>query len=545
MADGTGTTPAEATVAHEGTLAALAGGESAALHHAASREFLAIGRWGAAARHAARAAELSRAGTAQWSRIAILAARARAADVLGRCLDALGDGPNVEPSRSEELCDLAVAAAFDCARRHEWARLEQWPALVDRLDRMVPGRGTVAALRAFLAARDGDAAARDYAWAAGEGCTGAAQASGLANHYRYHHRFGLAAAILDAARHRWPTEARLWLDAGNVAAERGDIRGALACWERVFDDPRLANDARFCVIEARCASERRSPTAAEVVAIAQPSARAIEVGPGPFSADELASVLDRHGVAVVRGGLPEHDCQALLPRLEHNLAQAYVPNQPPGDSTELNVPLHFFCDSSETAALAARFAEIREQPIAAWHWALEGVVSTDDVWRRISGMTTILEAVAKRLGGPLAIDRSLGYARAKLASQRRVLPFHQDARTGYWEIPTIAMWMPLVACGVDAPGLEVVPRRLHSLFPVGLYGGRERADYQSYPASAIDDLIPPWAVLAPLLEPGDVLLFDSYVLHRTQRLPGCQGRRVNFDARFTLAEAPPDLPDET
>lgn len=544
MADGAGATQLDPTTTLDGTLAALASGESATLHRRASRQLLQIGRWGQAARHAARAAELAGADAIEWSRVAELAARSRAADVLARCLEALGERPDVERSRTEALCDSAAAAALDCARRHEWSRLAQWPALIDRLDHVVPGRGPVAALRALLAARAGESSARDHARAAGAGCTSADQASALADHLRYHHRFDLATALLDAARQRWPEDRRLWLDAGNVAAERGDLRGALACWERVLDDPHLGGDARHAAIAARCALDRRSPTTAEIAALAPPMPRELEVGPDPFTAAELAAVLRRHGCAVVRGGLPQRDCQALLPRLEHNLAHAYVPNQPPGDPTELNVPLHFFCDRSETAALAARFAEIREQPIAAWHWGLDGVVSTADVWLRIAGLTTVIDAISLRLGGALTIDRSLGYARAKLGSQQRVLPFHQDARTGYWEIPTIAMWMPLVPCGEDAPGLEIVPRRLRSLFPVGLYGGSDRTDYQAYPASALDELIPSWTVVAPVLAPGDILLFDSYVLHRTQRISGCEGRRVNFDVRFTLAVAPPELPDE-
>jgi hypothetical protein len=139
--------------------------------------------------------------------------------------------------------------------------------------------------------------------------------------------------------------------------------------------------------------------------------------------------------------------------------------------------------------------------------------------------------------GPCELDAIalFGYGRAKRAGQRCVLPFHQDARTGYWEHPTIAVWTALTPCGEHAPGLEVVPLRLRSFFPVCLYGGTDRPDYQYYPASAWDDLLPPWATVAPRLDPGDMLLFDTYVLHRTQRLPGETGRRVDFDLRATLA----------
>lgn len=510
--------------------AALALGETEALHRQLHDRYMQIGRWGRASSHARRAAELSGADYVEWLHVATLATRGRASDVVERCLSVLERRPEFATEDATELARTMVATTLDCARRNEWQRVEAWSPLLARLDGLSPSLSASRLLRGFLTAREGDdEQATRLVRDAGKLCTDPREACAWADHLRYHHHFALAETLLRTAREHWPEHPKLLVDHGSVLAELGRPGDALPLWAAVKDEA-LGRDARLFTAFVRCFLEQRGPTKAELEVVPRPEDYTLSAADAP---GRLATLLERHGVAIVRGAYSQQVCDDLVARLDHNLAHAHDPYVPRDAEDEVNVPLHFLADPSVSARLNARFAEIYEEPIAAWHWGLEGIVDTTAIWERVHALTEILAEVKERLGGDMTCDPSLGYARIKQAGQRRVLPFHQDARTGYWEIPTVALWTALTPCGVTAPGLEVVPQRLRSLFPVCLYEGRDRAHYQLYPASAYDELIPEWAIAAPDLGAGDILLFDTFALHRTQRLPAGRDRRVDFDVRFT------------
>lgn len=517
-------------------LAAVAIRETEALHAALVEAYLELARWGRASLHAIRVVELGHRGAAGWLRVAKMAIHGQAERVVAMCLDPLERDGHLTAADASELSARVVDTALDCARQREWDRLARWLPLVDRLAAAAPDDPSAAALRALLAARAGDSAtALVEAARAGAHAPSPQAPARWSDHLRYHHAFEPAATLLEAARARWPDDVDLALRHGCTLAELGRLGEAVPLWQRVPDSHALATDARFLATVARCRLEGRGPTDDELAGLQLPGPDAYTIDATRLDAAQLAEVLRQHGVAVIRGGVGRHDCERMLARLEHNLRHAYFAVRPDADADEINVPLHFFGTPDATSRLAAAFAPIRDEPIAMWHWGLDGALESDEVRGLVLDNEALVQGLALRLGGPLTVDRSLGYGRAKRAEQRCVLPFHQDARTGYWEQPTIAVWTALTDCGEHAPGLEIVPLRLRSFFPVCLYGGADRPDYQYYPASAWDDLIPPWATVAPRLAPGDMLLFDTYVLHRTQRLPGETGRRVSFDLRATLA----------
>lgn len=521
------TTPAAAI---EALIAALAAGETEALHRQLHDRYMQIGRWGRASRHARRAAELSGADCAEWLRIATLAAHARASDVVERCVSVLEGRPELAAEDAAALAGTMVATTLGYARRHEWQHVEAWSPLLARLDGLAPRISASRLLRGILTARDGDdEQATRLVQDAGKLCTDPRDAGVWADHLRYHHHFALAETLLRTAREQWPEHPKLLVDHGSVLAELGRPGDALPVWAAVKDEA-LGRDARLFTAFVRCFLEQRGPSREELKLAPRPEDYTLSAADSP---GRLAGVLERHGVAIVRGAYSPQVCDELVARLDHNLSHAYDPYVPRDAEDEVNLPLHFLADPSASARLKARFAEIYEEPIAAWHWGLEGIIDTRAIWERVHALTEILSEVKERLGGDMTCDPSLAYARIKQPGQRRVLPFHQDARTGYWEVPTLALWTALTPCGVTAPGLEVVPQRLRSLFPVRLYGDQERSEYQPYPASAYDELIPEWAIAAPDLGAGDILLFDTFTLHRTQRLPTGHDRRVDFDVRFT------------
>jgi hypothetical protein len=95
------------------------------------------------------------------------------------------------------------------------------------------------------------------------------------------------------------------------------------------------------------------------------------------------------------------------------------------------------------------------------------------------------------------------------------LPFadwHQDGAFLGEGIRTINLWLSLSHCGDDAPGLDLLPRRLDRIVETGSGGA---AFPWSVGPGTVEEAAGGVEVIRPLFEPGDALLFDEMFLHRT------------------------------
>ena len=104
---------------------------------------------------------------------------------------------------------------------------------------------------------------------------------------------------------------------------------------------------------------------------------------------------------------------------------------------------------------------------------------------------------------------------ARKATLRRVAPpkmsgWHQDGAFLGAGIRSLNVWIALTDCGVDAPGLEVVGRRVETLLPTGTgvhaAWGITAADAAAFGGDDIE---------RPLFEAGDAMFFDHFLVHRT------------------------------
>ena len=95
------------------------------------------------------------------------------------------------------------------------------------------------------------------------------------------------------------------------------------------------------------------------------------------------------------------------------------------------------------------------------------------------------------------------------------LPFadwHQDGAFLGDGIRTINLWLSLSHCGEDAPGLDLLPRRLDRIVETGSGGA---VFPWSVGPGTVEDAAEGVPVIRPRFEPGDALLFDEMFLHRT------------------------------
>jgi hypothetical protein len=114
--------------------------------------------------------------------------------------------------------------------------------------------------------------------------------------------------------------------------------------------------------------------------------------------------------------------------------------------------------------------------------------------------------------------------------------WHQDGAFLGKEIKALNVWVALTDCGLDAPGLDLVPLRLDDVLPTGTGGAY--FDWAVGPdvVGGLEDRAP---VVRPTFRAGDVMLFDELFLHRTAVDAAMTERRYAIEAWFFAPSAYP------
>jgi hypothetical protein len=107
--------------------------------------------------------------------------------------------------------------------------------------------------------------------------------------------------------------------------------------------------------------------------------------------------------------------------------------------------------------------------------------------------------------------------------------WHQDGAFLGDGIRTVNVWLSLSHCGDDAPGLDLVPRRLDRIVETGTHGAQ--FDWSVSP-ELVDRVAADSGVVRPIFEPGDALLFDDFFLHQTGVSPGMTQQRYAIETWF-------------
>jgi hypothetical protein len=106
--------------------------------------------------------------------------------------------------------------------------------------------------------------------------------------------------------------------------------------------------------------------------------------------------------------------------------------------------------------------------------------------------------------------------------------WHQDGSFMGGDIRSLNVWLALSHCGDNAPGLDVVGRRLDDIVPTGTEGAW--LDWNVSPLMVEE--VAPGAVVRPIFEAGDALIFDHFNLHRTAADPAMTNDRYAIEAWF-------------
>jgi hypothetical protein len=140
----------------------------------------------------------------------------------------------------------------------------------------------------------------------------------------------------------------------------------------------------------------------------------------------------------------------------------------------------------------------------------------------------VVDVIADVLGERPAL--SIGKSTLRRVPWTTDTDWHQDGAFLGEAVRTVNVWLCLSECGVDAPGLDVVARRLPYIVQSGSHGAH--FDWSVGPGMV--ELLERGGadVVSPKFAAGDALLFDQLMLHRTGVRPGMTKSRWAVESWF-------------
>lgn len=157
-----------------------------------------------------------------------------------------------------------------------------------------------------------------------------------------------------------------------------------------------------------------------------------------------------------------------------------------------------------------------------------------DLAQRYEQSLGLIEAQVKRRFGPQwRFFPKRSYFRRHIGIVQKV-PWHIDAdAASIYRVAgdAINVWMPLDLVGTDLPSLDFVPRSHIVMRAVPMLTGKDKYRDDAFVSGV-------GTPSTPQLDVGDALVFDQYVLHRTQQTGSEKTIRTACEFRFVRHAAP-------
>ena len=258
-----------------------------------------------------------------------------------------------------------------------------------------------------------------------------------------------------------------------------------------------------------------------------------EVDRSELTVDKLRSAIFNNGSLIVRNLISTNEAQSAVADIETTFEKydAAMVGQPLEDSAPWFVP---FMSSNNLGT--TEFSAWSPDDRGSRHWVREGggILAADSP-RSFAHLVALLEknSVLPMIEGYLGERPALSVKKTTLRRVPSTLDtangWHQDGAFLGDGIRTINLWIALTDCGIDAPTMDMVPRRLHEIVPTGTHGA---AFDWSVSREIVDENSGDLGPVRLQFKAGDAILFDEMNLHCTAIAPGMTKDRFAIEAWF-------------
>jgi hypothetical protein len=250
-----------------------------------------------------------------------------------------------------------------------------------------------------------------------------------------------------------------------------------------------------------------------------------------LSGEAIADGVLRHGCLLVRGLVPPERAASLITGIDRVFEgrDAHASGAPAEETTPWFEPFEPEPEYATAVAMGRGF--VNE---GSGTWVADSprlLFQLLETFEEIG----LKEKISAYLGERPAISLNKG-------TLRRVPPgggtewWHQDGAFLGGDIRSLNAWVSLTASGRDAPGMDLFAKRLEHIIEPGKRGADFDWSLSDEEVRELDSN----AVVRPIFEPGDALLFDHLFLHRTGTDPGMTETRYATETWFFAPSAYPD-----
>jgi hypothetical protein len=227
---------------------------------------------------------------------------------------------------------------------------------------------------------------------------------------------------------------------------------------------------------------------------------AIEITADQLSLETVGGAIQHHGCVVVRGLMPKPTADRLIDTINRALdaQRAHYEGAPLSKTTPWFAPHPDY--PVVVRSLDGSRLFLADSPRAMFEVA--------EAFRE----TGIDSLAAEYLGDrPVMMDKK--WLLWRMDRSADVFTFHQEASVfNAGPLRTLNVWVALSQCGVTSPGFQFYPCRMDQI--------AEPQPNEAYrfalSPETISRLTRGVPVAAPIFDPGDAVLFDEYLLHRTK-----------------------------
>lgn len=239
-----------------------------------------------------------------------------------------------------------------------------------------------------------------------------------------------------------------------------------------------------------------------------------ELAPSELTPELLRAAILRDGCALVRGLAGRTEAVELAGEIDRAYAARESPAADPACYEEFQPD--------------ARFGPVMWRP-----WIREGggLLAVDSP----RACFRMLE-VFRDAGVPALVSGYLGEP-ALLSVHKTTLRKADPSVTGAWHqdgafmgpVRSLNLWLALSRCGDEAPGLDILPRRLDQYVATGTQGA---ALNWTISDAEVEGAAHGLAIQRPIFEAGDAMFFDELFLHRTASEPSMPNPRFAVESWF-------------